>query len=122
MAWIRCMGGNGGGGSSIDTVLSAGQISTTSSYATATFNDISGYKYIFLKVYFESSGVESAGYMIINVDDIPTTGEMGFSIRAGSLDISIKLSRTSIRSDNYSQAAFIDIYADISATNEEIFT
>lgn len=122
MAWIRCIGGNGGsGGNCFDTVLTAGQISTTSSYATASFNDISDYEYIFIKVYYEENGVEYSGVMMFTIDQIPATGEITFWITAGTIQIQIGLSRTTIRASNYG-GNWRNIYADIAATSEEIFT
>lgn len=121
MAWIRCIGDSGGSGGCFDTVLSAGQISTTSSYATASFNDISDYEYIFLKVYYEDNGVEYAGVTMLTINQIPATGEMSFWITAGTIQIQIGLSRTTIRAGNYG-GNWRNIYADISATDQEIFT
>lgn len=123
MAWFRCMEGNGGGsgGNCFDTVLTAGQISTTSSYATASFNDISDYEYIFIKVYYEQDSVEYSGVMMFTIDQIPTTGEITFWITAGTIQIQIGLSRTTIRASNYG-GNWRNIYADISATDEEIFS
>lgn len=112
---------SGGGGGCFDTVLSAGQISTTSSYVTASFNDISDYSYIFLKVYYEDNGVEYAGVMMFTIDQIPSTGDMNFWITVGSIQIQIVMSRTTIRANNYG-GNWRNIYADISATDQEIFT
>lgn len=122
MTWIRCIeNGGGSGGGCFDTVLSAGQISTTSSYTTASFNDISDYEYIFLKVYYEDNGVEYAGVTMLTIDQIPATGEMSFWITVGTIQIQVGLSRTTIRAGNYG-GNWRNIYADISATDQEIFT
>ena len=51
-----------GGGASAEAVLDNGQISTTSAYATASFNDISGYEYVLVRFRDTVSGTDYTNY------------------------------------------------------------
>ena len=122
MAWFRVSQDNGGGGGgSVSTVLTGGQVSTTSDYATAYFNDISAYKTLFVRLYFDFNGNTINAYSLVRVSDIPVSGALQLYIYAnvtGALTVS--LTRTSIGLTSYS-GSWRDIYADLKATDMEIF-
>lgn len=123
MAWFECTGGNGGGGGggSITTVLTGGQVSTLSDYATAYFNDISAYENLFIRLYFDFNGNTINAYSLVRVSDIPASGAVQLYIYAnvtGALTVS--LTRTSIGLTSYA-GSWRNIYADLKATDLEIF-
>ena len=102
-------------------VLKGGLISTTSAYATASFPDISAYKYVMFKIYDTVSGTDyscSAGYSIAN---IPTNSSVDFQNMPLHTLVRVNLRRDSISSVNYG-GAYVNIYADVYVTNEEIFS
>ena len=108
-----------GGGASFDKVLEAGQISTTSSYATATFEDISDYEYVLLKIYDTVNGVDYADCRYIKVSDIGS----GIKISPEpSLHVSIRvrLTTTSVEAVHY-VGAYYNIYCDIVGFENDIF-
>lgn len=107
----------GEGGSPFDSVLSEGVISTTSSYATASFNDISGYKYIIVKAYDTVDGTDYVDYKVFDVADIVGTVNFYMNLHKS---VYCAITTTSISSLNYS-GAYCLINVDIIATNDDIF-
>lgn len=122
MAWFECTGGSGGGGGgSITTVLTGGQVSTLSDYATAYFNDISAYENLFIRFYFDNSGITINAYTIVRVSDIPASGALQLYVYAsGTGALTVSLTRTSIGLTSYA-GSWRNIYADLKATDLEIF-
>lgn len=118
----------GGGGTSFDTVLTAGQISSADPgvYMSASFNDVSSKKYVAVRIYTEDSGTMYYGTYMIAVEHIPTSGEISFNValldsnRNSLISVACAISRTTIRSHNYS-GTWRDIYADIIGTTDELF-
>lgn len=107
-----------GGGGSADTILENGVISTDSSYATASFSDISGYEYVLIRFRTTVSGVDYVDYRYIAVADI--VGELTFNITLHR-SISIGLTTTAIRTTGYS-GSYYYIYADIVAFENDLFS
>lgn len=123
MAWYPVIFNNGGGGTEIDDVLTDGVISDGVAYTTATFNDISSYKWLALRVRFSENGVDYAFYALIDVAVIPASGEYTFDIDTKLsfiYAISLAMSKTSIRSTQYS-GAWRYIYADIRGIKDDIW-
>lgn len=100
--------------SGVDDILTAGQVSTTSDYATANFNDISEYTYIFIKFYYEYEGVTKQFYTGLSVSDIPVNSYLDFTVTAESPVniLSARITRTSVALRHYS-GAYRNIYCDI---------
>lgn len=112
---------SGGGGSSFDTVLTEGQISSESAYTTASFSDISDYEYVFIKCYDTVGGTDYEDYAMIKVSTIPVSGDVAFYVTLHqSRRVTCRITRTSIRSTDYS-GSFVNIYADIVAVSDDIF-
>lgn len=109
-----------GGGASFDKILAAGQISTTSSYATATFEDISSYKTVIVKVYDTVSDVEYIDYFACNPETLSSYRDYTVRLHPSGGNISVRLTATSIGCNSYS-GAWANIYVDVIATNEDIF-
>ena len=112
-----------GGGASFDKVLEAGQISTTSgsgSYLTATFEDISSYKTVIVKVYDTVSDIDYIDYIACNPETLSSYRDYTVRLHSGGGNISVRLSSTSIGCNSYS-GAWVNIFVDIIATNEDIF-
>ena len=104
--------------STCDTVLSAGVISTNSTYATATFSDISGYTSILVRIYEADPNSRVYFYAI---SDIPTTGELTCTMQTPyTRSVECRISRTSIRSTWYG-GSYTYIYADIVGFKEELW-
>lgn len=114
-----------GGGASFDKVLEAGQISTTAgdgSYLTETFEDISSYKTVIVKVYDTVSNVEYIDYFACNPETLSRYNYRDYIVRLHPRggDIRITLTATSIWCNSYS-GDWTNIFVDIIATNEDIF-
>lgn len=104
--------------STCDTILTAGVISTNSSYATTTFSDISGYTSILVRIY-EADPNSNVYFYVIS--DIPTTGELTCTMQTPySRNVQCAISRTSIRSTWYG-GSYTYIYADIVGFKEELW-
>lgn len=110
-----------GGGASFDKVLEAGQISTTSSYATATFEDISSYKTVIVKVYDTVSDVEYIDYIACNPETLSSYRDYTVRLHPAGGDVNVKLTTTSVSCNRYS-GTWQNVFVDIIATNEDIFT
>lgn len=120
MAWYPVIFNNGGGG--VSSILSAGQVSTTSNYATANFNDISDYTYLFIKFYYEYEGVTKQFYSGIYVKDIPDNSYLDFTVIA-ELPVnilSVRITKSSVALTHYN-GAYRDIYCDINGIKDEIW-
>ena len=109
-----------GGGASFDKVLEAGQISTTSSYATATFEDISSYKTVIVKVYDAVSDIEYIDYFACNPETLSRYRDYTVRLHPSGGNISIRLTATSIGCNRY-DGAYYDIYCDILGFESDIF-
>lgn len=113
MAWFRCIGNNGGGGA--ETVLNNGQVSTTSSYATANFDeDVSNLSSLLLRFRYEDNGVPYEALCGINVSDIPINGSYQFGIYYLPVveQLGGNITRTSITLTSY-RGSWRDIFVDI---------
>lgn len=123
MAWFRCTGGNsGGGGSGVSLILSEGQVSTTSDYATANFNDISDYTYIFIEFYYDYEGRTRKFYSGLYVKDIPNNSYLDFGVtsEAPTNILSARITRTSIALTHYN-SDWRNIYCDIKGIKDNIW-
>ena len=108
-----------GGGASFDKVLEGGQISTTSSYATATFEDISDYEYVLLKFYDTISDTDYADYRYIKVSDIGSGLEIS-PLPSLHTTIQVRLTTTSVAAVHYI-GNYYNIYCDIVGFENDIF-
>ena len=113
MAWYRCIGGNGGGGGA-ETVLNNGQVSTTSSYVTANFNDVSNLSTLVLRFKYENNGTPYEAVEAVNVNDIPVGSSYQFGIYYLPVVEQLvgNITRTSITLTSY-RGAWRDVYVDI---------
>ena len=121
MAWVESHL-NGGGGVKLDTVLENGQVSTTSAYATANFEDISDYDYLFVKVYYDYNGTIQTAYTAIDITQIVMSGNfLEVGMLAPNIGIlKLALTKTSISGRSYG-GAWRNIYVDIKGTNLEVW-
>lgn len=99
----------GEGGASAEAVLDNGQISTTSSYATASFSDVSDYEFILIRFRDTVSDVDYADYALVKVSDIGNGKTLYFTLHR---QITVLLTTTTIGATNYS-GSYYNIYADI---------
>lgn len=106
-----------GGGASAEAVLDNGQISTTSSYATASFSDVSDYEFILIRFRDTVSSVDYTDYALIKVSDIGNGKTLYPTLHR---QITVSLTTTSIGSTNYA-GSYYDIYADIVALSDNPF-
>ena len=109
---------SGGGGITFQNVLTAGVVSTNSAYATATFNDISSYKYAVVKVYDTVSGVDYADYAMFDISNMSSGRSFTVTLHRS---VTMTITPTSIAS-NYYSGSYYYIYADVYVTNDEIIT
>lgn len=110
MAWYRC-----GGGGDAETVLNNGQVSTTSSYVTANFDeDVSNLSTLVLRFKYEDNGVPYEVVEAINVSDIPVGGSYQFAFYYIPVVEQLlgTITRTSITLTNY-RGAWRDVFVDI---------
>ena len=121
MAWVESHL-NGGGGVKLDTVLENGQVSTTSAYATANFEDISDYDFLFIKVNYDYNGTIQTVYTAADVTQIVVSGNfLEVGIRTPNIGIlTLALTKTSISGRSYG-GAWRNIYVDIKGTNLEVW-
>lgn len=97
-------------------VLYKGQISTTSSYATANFTEsVADDEEILVKVYCPARS--AVDYKVIKVADIGNGLNVGFNLHT---TVNCTITKTSISSYQYS-GDYYDIYADILAYDSAIF-
>ena len=110
-------GGSGGGGITPTKILSDGVISTTSSYATATFSDVSNYSYLLIRIRDNVSSVDYRAELLVKVSDIGSGITLYPTVHE---EITISLTTTSISTINYS-GSYYYIYADIVALEDNPF-
>lgn len=113
-----------GGGASFDKVLEAGQISTTAgsgSYLTATFEDISSYKTVIVKVYDTVSDIEYIDYIACNPETLSSYRDYTMRLHPAGGNIYVRVTTTTITCTSYS-GPWQNVFVDIIATNEDIFT
>lgn len=106
-----------GGGASAEAVLDNGQISTTSSYATASFSDISGYEYVLVRLRDTVSSVDYVDYKYIKVSDISSSLSFTCTLHRS---INCAITTTSISAVDYA-GSYYDIYADIIGLPSDLF-
>lgn len=110
-----------GGGITVDDILTDGQISTTSAYATANYSDISDYTYLFITVKYNCNGTDITLNTATTVEQITISGNaLDFRIvtpNIGFLDV--KLTKTSVTGRSYG-GSWRDIYIDIKGTKDNI--
>lgn len=107
----------GEGGASAEAVLDNGQISTTSSYVTASFSDVSDYEFILIRFRDTVNGVDYEDYALIKVSDIGNGKTLYPTLHR---QITVSLTTTTIGSTNYA-GSYYDIYADIVALSDNPF-
>ena len=113
-----------GGGASFDKILESGQISTTAgngSYLTETFEDISSYKTVIIKVYDTVSDVEYIDYFACNPETLSSYRDYTVRLHPAGGNVNIRLTTTSISCTSYS-GTWYDVFVDIIATNDDLFT
>lgn len=103
-------------GSSFESVLKDGVVSTSSSYATASFSDISNYKNVVIRL---KGTVDGTYYENINFVEVSKIGN-GISLYfcLGKV-IYVSLTKTSIGVYNYS-GNYYYMYADVAGTEDDI--
>lgn len=111
------LGEGGASDHNVEKVLEDGQISTTSSYATASFSDISGYEYVLIRFRDTVSSVDYVDYRYVKVSDIGNGVTLYPTLHRA---ITVLLTTTTIGSTNYS-GSYYNIYADIVGLDEDIF-
>lgn len=112
-----------GGGASFDKVLEEGQISTTAgngSYLTETFEDISSYKTVIVKVYDTVSDVEYIDYFACNPETLSSYRDYTVRLNPAGGNINIRVTSTTITCTSYS-GSWQNVFVDIIATNDDIF-
>ena len=109
------------GGITVDDILTNGQISTTSAYATANYSDISDYTYLFITVKYNYNGTDITLNTATTVEQITISGNaLVFRIvtpNIGFLDVI--LTKTSVTGRSYG-GSWCDIYIDIKGTKDNI--
>ena len=122
MTWFKCISENGGGGSiELEQVLTNGQVSTTSAYATASFEDVSNYDFLFVKAYYDYNGVLKEYTTAVDVSQILTANNLDFWIETKEVGrLSLRITKTSIEGRNYG-GAWRNVYVDIKGTNFEVW-
>ena len=109
------------GGITVDDILTNGQISTTSAYATANYSDISDYTYLFITVKYNYNGTDITLNTATTVEQITISGNaLVFRIvtpNIGFLDV--RLTKTSVTGRSYG-GSWRDIYIDIKGTKDNI--
>lgn len=110
------------GGGEVDDILIAGQVSTTSDYATANFNDISDYTYIFIEFYYDYQGTTRKFYSGLYVKDIPNNSYLDFRVtsEAPTNILSARITRTSIALTHYNND-WRNIYCNIKGIKTQIW-
>lgn len=120
MAYYPAIYKNGSEG--FDNILTEGQVSTTSDYATANFNDISDYTYLFIKFYYTYNDSLRTFYSGLYVNNIPVNSYYDFVVRseAPTNNLSVRITRTSIALTHYN-GDWLNIYCDIKGTKISIW-
>ena len=110
-----------GGGIELDDILTNGQISTTSEYATANYNDVSDYTYLFVTVRYNYNDTDFTINTALSVEEITISGNAYdlpiFIPNIGYL--TVRFSKTSVTGRSYG-GAWRDIYMDIKGTKDNI--
>ena len=101
----------------ITPVLDNGVISTDSAYATATFNDVSDYSYLLIRIRDTVSSVDYRAELLVKVSDIGSGISLYPTVHR---QITVSLTTTSIGATNYS-GSYYYIYADIVALADNPF-
>ncbi len=118
MGWVRCSSGG------VSTILTNGQVSTTASYATAYFNDISDYIYLFTRLKFNYDGVDYESVWGIYTYKIPTGSYYEFTYYTDSgcplPTFKLKFTHTSVELTHYN-GEFRNIYCDIKGIKDNIW-
>lgn len=106
----------------VDDILTEGQVSDTINYATANFNDISDYTYLFIKFYYEYDGTTRQFYSGLYVKDIPVNSYLEFRVTAEAPTniLTAKITRTSIALTHYN-GDWRNIYCDIKGIKSTIW-
>lgn len=110
-----------GGGITVDDILTNGQISTTSDYATANYSDISDYTYLFITVKYNYNGTDITLNTATTVEQITLSGNaLDFRINTPNIGIlDVRLTKTSVTA-RYYPGSWRDIYIDIKGTKDNI--
>lgn len=116
-------GGGGGGGITFDHILDHGMISSLSAYVTQTFEDVSNYEMIFVRVYTTLNGTTYEDFFavptkILNSTIILTATRLVNGKITGA--VSCHLTKTSIDTFDY-RGDWQEIFADIVGTTSNIF-
>ena len=110
-----------GGGITVDDILTNGQISTTSAYATANYSDISDYTYLFITVKYNYNGTDITLNTATTVEQITISGDaLDFRIITSNIGfLDVRLTKTSVTGRSYG-GSWRDIYIDIKGTKDNI--
>lgn len=119
MAWVESHLKGGGGGVTPELVLESGQISDLSHYTTANFSkDISGYEFMFIKLYYDYNGTTSECYAAVDLTQLAVSSyNIQFQIRTPNIGIvTVTITKTAIAGYNYG-GAWRNIYCDVKVAN-----
>lgn len=109
---FNMVGGGSGGGGGADKVMTQGQVSSTSAYMTATFdNPISDFGLV--EVHLFRGGVDVGK----NAAIVPASGSTTFYITGGGYQYTMVLTSTTIKCTNYAGSytnLYVDVYAYVS--------
>lgn len=126
-------GGGGGGGTSLTKIVDHEKVSSASPgrYETITFDDISSYKYVLIKTYSIKNSVEYSSLTILRPNVEISNNIWSFSNQlyapiSGTITsltglIEYRITNASLTSNNH-RGDWLDIFADIYVTNDEIFS
>lgn len=121
MAWVESHLKGGGGGVTLDTILEDGQVSTTSAYVTANFNDVSDYDFLFIKAYYDYNGVLKEYTAAVDVSQLLLANPFDFVVRTNEIGmLTLRFTTTSVQGYGY-VGAWRNIYVDIKGTNLEVW-
>lgn len=98
------------------TLMSQGQVSTTSSYATAYYSepiDWSLYSAIFIDLYRGGSIIGSQAVSAYDIDDLSSSGELTSYIKGSdNRTYTMRMTKTNIRCSSYS-GSFVNLYVNV---------
>lgn len=102
--------------SKLTKIMTQGQVSTTSDYASASFEeDISGYNLFVIDMWRNNVIVDTYVLLLKESDSLPKT----FKMSGSSYTYTMTISNLSISCTNYS-GSYVNLFVDVYATNIEV--
>lgn len=118
MALYRCGTAGGSGGNKGTSVLKRGVISTDSAFNTETFQDLSQFEYVLIKVYDTVNSVDYEWSVIIPIS-LLSASDYGITVPLHQA-VTYAITKTSIRCTYY-RGSYYYVYADIIGFDEYPF-